>query len=203
MTKYHPITSLVPHHLRHIMLKTIFKLIILLTSISLLSNNAFALNKADVSEDKRTTLNLYFNSIEAASFMKKNRKYALFLDVRDPHELQTTGMADTVDYNVPFNYINTNKWDEEKSRFKFDINPDFIKDAKKRFKAKGLSGFDAIVVICTSGTRAAKAVNALADNGFKNVHTIVDGFNGWKGNDLNWSKKLDRSKMYSKVASSK
>jgi len=185
------------------MCKKIFKSIVLLNSIYLLPSNALALNEADVAEDKRTSLGLYLSSTEAASFMENNSKYALFLDVRDPHELQTTGMADTVDYNVPINYINTSKWDEEKSRFKFDINPKFVNDAKKRFKTKGLSGVDTIIIICTSGTRAAKAVNALADSGLKNVHTVVDGFNGWKWNNLKWSKKLDRSKMYSKVASIK
>lgn len=190
-------------HLRLIMLKTNFKLIVLLISINLFYSNAFALNATDVPEKKRTKLALYFNSIEAESFMETNGKFALFLDVRDPHELQTTGMADAVDYNVPFNFININKWDEDKNRFKFDLNPDFIKDVKKRYMAKGLSGFDAIVVICTAGTRAAKAANALFDNGFKNVHTVVDGFRGWKRNDLNWSNKLDRSKMYNRVASGK
>ena len=185
------------------MLKTIFQSILLLTSISLFPGYAYALDEAKVDKDKRTTLGLYFSSTEAASFMESNRKYALFLDVRDPHELQTTGMADTVDYNVPINFINTNKWDEAKSRFQFDVNPDFVKDATSRFKAKGLSGFDAIVLICTSGTRAANAVNALASAGLKNVHTVVDGYNGWKNNDLKWSKKLDRSKMYGKVASDK
>lgn len=183
------------------MLKIIYKSILLLTSISLFPGYAHALDEADVPEDKRTTLGLYFSSTEAASFMESNSKYALFLDVRDPHELQTTGMADTVDFNVPFNYINTNKWDEAKSRFQFDVNPDFVKDVTGRFKAKGLSGFDAIVLICTSGTRAANAVNALARAGFKNVRTVVDGYNGWISNDLKWSKKLVRSKMYGKIAS--
>lgn len=185
------------------MLTTLFKSILLLTSISLLPGYAHAMDGANVPEDKRTTLGLYMSSSEAAAFMESNGKYALFLDVRDPHELQTTGMADVVDYNVPFNFINTNKWDEEKSRFQFDINPSFVKDASSRFKTKGLKGFDTVVLICTSGTRAAQAVNALAEAGFKNVHTVVDGYSGWKNNDLKWSKKLDRSKMYGKVASVK
>jgi rhodanese-related sulfurtransferase len=191
------------HHLRRIMFKIIVNSILLLTSISLFPGYAHALDEANVAEDKRTTLGLYYSSTEAAAFMQSNSKFALFLDVRDPHELQTTGMADTVDYNVPFNFINTNKWDEAKSRFQFDLNPNFTKDVTSRFKAKGLSGFDAIVLICTAGTRAANAVNALAKAGFKNVHTVVDGYNGWKSNDLKWNKKLDRSKMYGKVASAK
>ncbi len=183
------------------MLKTIIKSIVLLTSISMFNPPALAMDAADVPENKRTNPGIYLSSIEAATFMKDNSKYALFIDVRDPHEFQTTGMADSVDYNVPFYFINTNQWDNEKSRFKFEANPEFIKEVNKRYQAKGLSGFDAIIVICTSGTRAAKAVNALAETGYKNVQTVVDGYNGWKNNNLKWSRKLDRSKMYDKVAS--
>ncbi len=181
----------------------IIQSILLLTSISLFNSHAHALEEANVHEDKRTRLGLYMSATEAAAFMESNGKYALFLDVRDPHEFQTTGMADSVDYNVPFYFINTNKWDNEKSRFQFDLNPEFVKDTTSRFKAKGLKGFDAIVLICTSGTRAAKAVDALAEAGYKNVHTVVDGYDGWKNHDLKWSRKLDRSKMYGKVASGK
>lgn len=173
-----------------------------MTSIGLLCSNVQAMDEPDVPENKRSKLGLYFNSTEAVSFMENNGKYALFLDVRDPHELQTSGMANPVDYNLPFYYININKWDSEKSRFQFETNPDFARDVNKRFKTKGLSGHDAIVIICTSGTRAAKAVNFLAETGLKNIYTVVDGFDGWKRNNLKWSRKLDRSKMYGKVASS-
>ena len=185
------------------MFKTISQSLLLLISISLFTGYVHAMDAADVPEKKRTKLGLYYSSTEAAAFVKNNSKFALFIDVRDPHEFQTTGMADSVDYNVPFYFININKWDDKKSRFQFDANPEFVKDVTDRFKAKGLSGFDAIVVICTAGTRAAKAVNALADAGFKNVHTVVDGYSGWKNNDLKWSRKLDRSKMYGQVAAGK
>jgi len=185
------------------MFKTILKSLLLLVSISLLPGFAQAMNKTNVPDNKRTSLDLYLSSTEASTFMRDNGKFVLFIDVRDPHELQTTGMADPVDYNVPYKFINTSKWDEKNNRFVFETNPNFVKDVSSRFKAKGLSGVDAIVVMCAAGTRAAKAVDALAAAGFKNVHTVVDGYNGWRNNDLKWSKKLDRSKMYGKVASGK
>ena len=177
-----------------------FKSILLLISISLFPGYLLAMDEANVPEDKRTTLGLYMSSTEASAFMLSNGKYALFVDVRDPHELQTTGMADTVDYNIPFNTINTSKWDDKKSRFQFDTNANFVKDVSARYKAKGLKGLDAIILMCSAGTRAATAVDALARAGYKNVHTVVDGYNGWQNNDLKSSKKLDRSKMYGKVA---
>ena len=177
-----------------------FKILVLLLIISLQPINSEAMNEADVPQNKRTKLGQYFSSTEASQFMQQSGRFALFIDVRDPHELQTTGMADPVDYNVPYEFINIKKWDTEKDRYQFETNPDFVKDVKNRFKAKGLSGFDAIVVICAAGTRAAKAVNTLADAGFKNVHTVVDGYNGWKYNELKWSKKLGRSRMYGDIA---
>ena len=183
------------------MFKSLLRSTLLLVGISLLAVEAQALEPADVPEAKRTRLGLYMSSGEAAKFMNNSSKYALFIDVRDPHELQTTGMATAVDYNVPFYFINTEKWDEKKSRFQFDTNPEFVRAVKNRFKSKGLSGLDAIVIICTSGTRAAKAVDALADAQFKNVHSVVDGYSGWKNNGLEWNKKLDRSRMYGPVAS--
>lgn len=185
------------------MLNTLIKTTMLLISLALLPGIAQALDEADVPKDKRTSLGQYYSSTEAAAFMKDNSKYALFLDVRDPHELQTTGMAKAVDYNVPYDFINIQKWDSRKSRFQFEMNPDFVKDTRDRFEAKGLSGFDAIIVICASGKRAAKAVDTLAKAGFRNVHTVVDGYNGWKYNDLEWSRKLDRSRMYGAIARGK
>ncbi|TNF38600.1 MAG: rhodanese-like domain-containing protein [Gammaproteobacteria bacterium] len=182
------------------MFKHFLQSILFLSCIGAYTSLALAMEEADVPQDRRTKLHQYYSATEAAAFMESYGKHALFLDVRDPHELQTTGMADTVDYNLPFEFININQWDDVKSRFQFDPNPGFVREAAQRFKAKGLSGFDAIVVICTSGTRAAKAVDALADAGYKNVHTVVDGYNGWKNSHLKWSRKLDRSKMYGKVA---
>ena len=42
---------------------------------------------------------------------------------------------------------------------------------------------DVILVTCRSGGRSAKAVNQLAEAGFKNVYNITDGFEGDKVED--------------------
>jgi rhodanese-related sulfurtransferase len=75
-------------------------------------------------------------------------------------------------------------------------------------QARGLTKTDQVVLICRSGDRSAKAANLLADLGYTNVHTVVDGFegdmspdgrrtvNGWKNAGLPWTYKLDKSKMY-------
>jgi len=61
---------------------------------------------------------------------------------------------------------------------------------------RGLSGFDAIVLICATGTRAASAVNVLAKVGFKNIHRVVDGFNGWKNNGPNGTGRSTGKKVW-------
>jgi rhodanese-related sulfurtransferase len=72
--------------------------------------------------------------------------------------------------------------------------------------------------MCRSGSRSASATNLLSENGYKNVYTVTDGYegdkaksgdmkgqrvvNGWKNSGLPWSYKLDKSKMYGMKAES-
>ena len=83
------------------------------------------------------------------------------------------------------------------------LNTNFVAEVKKRFKET-----DTIMVMCRSGSRSAKAVNMLADAGFKNVYTITDGFegdkspegkrtvDGWKNSDATWTYKLNPKLVY-------
>jgi rhodanese-related sulfurtransferase len=103
-------------------------------------------------------------------------------------------------------------WDGVKGTFKLELNPEFLPEVRRRLSAKGLKPADPIVLICRSGDRSAAAANLLAEAGFKNVYSVVDGFegdlagegpkagqrvvNGWKNAGLPWSYKLDRTKMY-------
>jgi rhodanese-related sulfurtransferase len=103
-------------------------------------------------------------------------------------------------------------WDAQKATFKLEPNPDFLNEVRRKLGAKGLGPNDAVVLICRSGDRSAAAANLLAEAGFKNVYSVVDGFegdlategpragqravNGWKNAGLPWSYRLDRTKMY-------
>jgi rhodanese-related sulfurtransferase len=160
----------------------------------------YAIDAGKVAKDKQNSLGLYLTAVETHDLMQAHGKKTLFLDIRDPVEIHTLGMPADVDYNVPFKLINTNKWDDKKGKFKLDSNPDFLKDVEARLKAKGLGKEDKIVVICGSGKRAAKTVNAMAKAGYKNVYSVVDGFKGWQKNDLPFDKKLDKKKIYGNPA---
>ena len=177
------------------------------------STTAHAFDAASVPELKRTKLGQYLSSQEAAKFMNQNASKTLFLDVRTPAELMFVGMPAQADANVPYmKEPDFPAWDGVKGTLKLELNPDFLPEVRRRLAAKGLKANDTIVLICRSGDRSAAAANLLAEAGFKNVYSVVDGFegdlagegpkagqrvvNGWKNAGLPWSYKLDRTKMY-------
>jgi len=100
---------------------------------------------------------------------------------------------------------------EKKKSFKLDVNSKFVSTLSQRLAEKGCLKMRHYVM-CRSGSRSAKAANLLAKNGFKNVYSIVDGYegdksksadskgqrvvNGWKNAGLPWTYKLDKNKMY-------
>jgi rhodanese-related sulfurtransferase len=174
---------------------------------------AHAVDSASVPPAKRTKLGQYLTAQEAAASVEKNASKTLFLDVRSPAELAFVGMPALADANVPYMIEPTfPTWDSTRSTFKLEPNPDFLAEVRKRLGAKGLTANDAVVLICRSGDRSAAASNLLAEAGFKNVYTVVDGFegdlatdgpkagqravNGWKNAGSPWTYKLDKAKMY-------
>jgi rhodanese-related sulfurtransferase len=188
-------------------------LIVWLLSLFSIATMASAAEVASVPTVKQTKLGKYFTSQEAASFVAQNAPKTLFLDIRTPAEVTFLGMAATADANVPYMIEPPfPEWDNVKATFKLETNPEFIPEVRRRLKAKGLGAQDTIVLICRSGDRSAAASNLLAEAGFKNVYSVVDGYegdlaadgpkagqravNGWKNAGLPWSYKLDRGKMY-------
>jgi rhodanese-related sulfurtransferase len=183
-------------------------IVLLMTSVT-----AHAFDAAAVPEPKRTRLGQYLSSEEAAKFLDQNGSRALFLDVRTPAEVMFLGMPVQADANVPYmKEPDFPGWDNAKATLKLEHNPDFLPEVRRRLAAKGLKPTDAIVLICRSGDRSAAAANLLAEAGFKNVYSVVDGFegdlatsgpksgqravNGWKNAGLPWSYRLDKAKMY-------
>ncbi len=86
----------------------------------------------------------------------------------------------------------------------------FVKEADKYIRSKNLDEFSTIILMCRSGSRSSKAVNMLAEAGYDNLYTIVDGFegdkdkhkqrtvNGWKNAGLPWSYKIAPEKRYNR-----
>lgn len=103
----------------------------------------------------------------------------LFVDVRDPVEIMFTGFADGVDVNVPFLLSNPAKWNEKRSVFAMETNPDFARAIEAALLARGLDRSAPVILICRSrGERCAPSAKVLEPFGFAEVHVVVDGFEG-------------------------
>src|SRR5262249_25796186 len=140
---------------------------------------AWAVDASKVPAVKQTKLGQYMTAQEAADFVAKNGSKLLFLDIRTSAEVSFVGMPTPADANVPYMIKPPFPvWDNTRSNFKLEPNPDFLPDLRKRLSAKGLTPDDTIVLICRSGDRSAAAANLLAEAGFKQVYSVVDGFEG-------------------------
>ena len=189
-------------------LTTAFTALALLLSVS--SSALAQVDESTLSPEKKTKLELYLDAKSTPDFLKKNAGRVLFVDVRTRAEAMFVGMPSTVDGLVPF--VETEEvmttWDNAKSAYKLEPVQDFVPEINRRLKEKQLTKEDIVVLICRSGDRSSRAANRLAEDGFKRVYTVADGFegdmsregrrnvNGWKNADLPWSYKLDKSKMY-------
>lgn len=130
---------------------------------------------------KQTSAGLYVTAAEAADILAK-RDDVLLLDVRTPEETVLVGYATDTDANIPFAMFDPgHAFDEKKKTYKMMPNPAFAETANSF-----LAGRDpaTVLVICRSGGRSAKAVNALIKAGVDvPLYSVVDGFEGDKNDD--------------------
>lgn len=88
-------------------------------------------------------------------------------------------------------------------------NVQFVEYMKRHYKTG-----DTLVLLCRSGHRSATAANALAEVGFTNVYSVVDGFegdtitdkgsphfghrlkDGWRNAALPWTTELDEALVF-------
>jgi rhodanese-related sulfurtransferase len=190
-------------------MKTLSKLFALVM-IAMLSVNVMAADKP-TKKKKQTPQNLYLTAAETPAFIKEH-KNTLFVDVRTPAEVEYVVYTYLMDNNIPVHFVNFKKWNPKKKRFSdTPKNKNFVADVEKALKAKGLSKADNIIVMCRSGSRSAYAAKKLFKKGYKNVYSVVDGFeggkdkkyhqrsvNGWKltAPKDTWGYKLNKAKMY-------
>ncbi|MBK7711461.1 MAG: sulfurtransferase [Bacteroidales bacterium] len=183
--------------------------VIRITLISLFSIQVVngQVSKSEIPKEKQTTLGLYLTAREAYEKWKADPDKIRILDVRTPEEYLFVGHTEMA-LNIPLLFQSW-EWDAGKNHFTMKPNPDFISLVKK------IAGpTDTILVTCRSGGRSAKAVNKLAEAGFKNVYSITDGMegdviddpesvfqgkrlkNGWKNSGIPWTYTVDPEKMF-------
>ncbi len=185
---------------------------IILSTLLLVSVATMAVAEDSIPSKKQTELGLYLTAKEAYQ-LKSDHADVIFVDVRTQAEVAFLGMPEISDANIPYMVAGDwGTWDEKKENFKLEANSGFLMSMDELVKAKGGDKETKIIVMCRSGSRSAKATNLLAKSGYKNVYTVLDGFegdkaksgdlkgqrvvNGWKNSGLPWTYKLDKSKMY-------
>lgn len=161
---------------------------------------------------RRTPWGLYVDSREAFAMKQAQGDKVLLVDVRDPVEIMFTGFAPAVDVVVPFMIANTGRWNEARSVYQVEKNPNFEADLDRALKARGLSKDTPILLMCRSGgERGAPSAKELWGRGYSKVYVVTDGFegetlkdgerrnwrlvDGWKNSGLPWSYTLDRTKF--------
>ncbi|HYW80372.1 MAG TPA: rhodanese-like domain-containing protein [Thermoguttaceae bacterium] len=162
---------------------------IALTSLAALVLSSAGLHAAEIDKNalppsKRTSLGLYVTAADAFEQWKAKPKSIKIIDVRTPEEFRLIGFPEMA-MKIPL----TRSPQEFVGRVKRIARPE-----------------DTLLIICRSGNRSAVAVNMLAQAGFKDAYSVVDGFegdrnadrsspdygkrtvNGWKNAGLPWTK---------------
>lgn len=154
-----------------------------------------AVDVFQIGPEKKTLLDLYVTSREAARAVASYPDVVL-IDVRAPSDVQAVGIAIPVHRNVP--YLVANDLVAE-GRPAMAVNPKLVTHVDRVLRGKRLDRSATIVIMCIAGVHSARAADHLAERGFKNVYTVVDGFegdrgpnggrtvNGWRNHNLPWS----------------
>jgi rhodanese-related sulfurtransferase len=171
-----------------------------------------AVDPASVAEPKRTKAGRYLMAADLPAFIQAQggAGKVLFLDLRTRAEAMYVGMATGIDALVPFveHQELMTDWDAQRGMYRLEPLQGFVPEVNRRLAQKGLAKADTVVLICRSGDRSSRGANRLADDGYTQVWSVVDGFegdmgkdgrrsvNGWKNAGLPWSYKLERDRMY-------
>lgn len=169
--------------------------------------SAIAFAESTLPTKKQTSLELYLTAKEAYIEWSNNPEGVKIVDVRTPGEYIFVGHAPMA-HNIPSKFL-MYEYDKKKKKPAMRDNQDFLATIKKKFKPA-----DTIMMMCRSGSRSSKAVNKLAEAGYKNVYSITDGFegdvikdqesplngkrmkNGWRNSGNSWTYELDPDLMY-------
>ncbi|HHI70184.1 MAG TPA: sulfurtransferase [Rhodobacteraceae bacterium] len=160
---------------------------------------------------KQTQLGLYVTAVEAAEMLKDPA--VTLIDVRSRAEVAFVGIPKRANVNIPFKIMpGFAEYNPEKGTYALVENPDFTSVFQAYAQENGITKDSKVILICRSGSRSARAANMLADLGYRNVYSVIDGFegdkasagmmkgqrvvNGWKNAGLAWGYKLTEAQVY-------
>jgi len=171
-------------------------------SLAIILSSAVVGHAKDIPEKKQTKLGLYVTAAEAADML--SNEDVLFVDIRSRAEVAFLGLPNRVDVHIPYMVMPMMaSFNEDKGVYDLEINSDFPLDFKNYAEAHGVSSDAPIILMCRSGSRSARAADLLADMGYNQVYSLIDGYegdkakdgpgkgqrmvNGWRNAGLDWS----------------
>lgn len=139
---------------------------------------ASSVDRADLTERERTSLDLYLSPEDAHAALQANPDI-VFIDVRSPIEVEFVGIAEGTDANVPF-AVKTMDYEPESEVYDWTPNESFVRDVDAILAREGKTRDDPVFIQCRSGARSTKAVRKLIAAGYTEVYNLVEGFEGGK-----------------------
>jgi len=153
-----------------------------------------------LSKKKQTKAGLYLTAAEAIDVLA-TREDVLLIDVRSPEETVFVGHASATDANIPFKLMGDGyAYNAKKNTYQMVDNANFVAATQSFLADKDAA---AVLVICRSGGRSARAVDALVDGGVDvPLYSVIDGIegdkddagkrtvNGWKLAGGDWGYKV-------------
>jgi rhodanese-related sulfurtransferase len=149
--------------------------------------------------NKRTSAARYVDARRAYVLKVNDPQAVILVDVRSSIEIELAGHPQLVDFNVPWReFAQPFAWDVESHGWRMMPNPQFGTEVAEHLRQRGASADTSVLLLCRAGERSARAADELTRLGYRNVYTIVDGFegdvgadgqrsvNGWKNAGLPW-----------------
>jgi len=165
----------------------------------------------DVPEPKRTKLGLYLTASQAADMLAEPG--AVLVDLRSRGEVAFLGLPERADVHIPYMVMPMMaEYSAASGGYGLEINPDFPGDFRDWAEANGVGPDTRIVLMCRSGNRSARAADLLSEMGYRNVYSMIDGYegdkaregpgkgrrivNGWCNAGLGWSYTIRPDQAY-------
>ena len=182
-----------------------------LISVAFIISSGVAVQADDLPKKKQTKLGLYVTAAEAADMLSKEE--ILFVDIRSRAEVKFLGIPKQVDVHIPYMVMPMMaSFNAKKGTYDLEINPNFLTDFQSYAEEHGVTSETPIILMCRSGSRSARASDLLADSGYTQVFSLVDGYegdklkagpgegqrlvNGWRNAGLEWSYKETPEQVY-------
>jgi len=160
---------------------------------------------------KQTKAGLYVSAQEAVDMLQDD--HVLLVDIRTRAEVAFVGLPERADKHIPYMTMPMMaEFDAAKGTYALEINPDFPADFEAFLASRGVGKDTKVILMCRSGNRSASAANLLAEMGYSNVYSMIDGFegdktkeglhaghrevNGWRNAGLGWSYKIREDQAY-------